>query len=59
MIEDGDRLVFILRNGFNVGSPNFATMTSKRSRIAFAFWFDNPPLTMGRAIYSAGASAIW
>jgi hypothetical protein len=48
----------ILRNGPRVGSPNFATITSRRSRIAFAFWFDSPPLTIGRAIYSADASAI-
>lgn len=51
-------LSLILRNGLRVGSPNFATMMSKRLRIAFAFWFDRPPLAIGHAIYSAGASAI-
>lgn len=49
----------ILCNGFRVGSPNSAMITSKRLRIALAFWLDKPPLTIGRAIYSAGASAIW
>lgn len=48
----------ISRNGFRVGSPNSATITSRSPRIALAFWFDSPPLTMGRAIYSAGASAM-